>query len=200
MVRPLNIGMTLVTAFDLVSWAMHGFPTKSSAKSSGELKPTLNATFGKDSRSEEEKARRTAQTLASAQDPELNKIRLETLAAANAYALQANCESAAKERLIAALTAYTKAWQRKLNCFRPMLIFMMFCDDENMSAAAAAFSTHLDNQIKEALDEAFDRRGILQSEFPYSVRFDVLQFAGSNLWADESPVCMSSRRRAERPR
>jgi hypothetical protein len=198
MVRPLHIGMTLVTAFVLVSWGMQGFPTKSKAKSSGELRPTLNATFGKDSRSEEEKARRTAQTLASAQDPELNKIRLETLAAANAYAL-VNCESAAKERLIAALTAYTKAWQRKLNCFRPMLIFMMFCDDENKSAAAAAFSTHLDKQIKEALDEAFDRRGILQSEFPYSVRFDVLQFAGSNLWADESPVCLPLRRRLERP-
>lgn len=197
MARPLHIGMALVTAFVVGAWAVHGFPMRAKPKVAGEIKPTLNASFGKDTRSDEEKARLARQTLASAQDAELNKVRIETLSAANAYA-SSSCEEGPKERLIAALTVYTKAWQRKLNCFRPLPIFGIFCAEEDMSSAAAAFSTPLDKQVKDALDEAFDRRGILQSEFPYSVRFDVLHFAGPNLWSDESSVCRPLRRNAVR--
>lgn len=198
MPRPLHIGIALVTAFVVGSWALQGFPMRSKARAAGELKPTVNSNFGQDNRGPDEKARRAAQTLASAQDPELNNIRDEVLAAANAYASQEVCEDKTKARLIEALSAYTKAWQRKLNCFLPMPIFGIFCGDEKMAAAAAAFSTPLDRKIRGALDDAFDRRGILQSEFPYSVRLDVLHFAGSNLWSLESPVCLPLRRKAGR--
>lgn len=166
----------------------------------GELKPTIQSSFGRDNRSPEEKVRRAAQISESAVDPELNKLRNETLIAANVYAIQPACEEAAKARLIAALTAYTKAWQKKLNCFRPLPILIMFCGEENMSAAAAAFSTPVDKRVKDALDAAFDRGGILQSDFPWSVRFDVLHFAGPNLWFEESAVCRPLRQSAGRSR
>jgi hypothetical protein len=68
---------------------------------------------------------------------------------------------------------------------------MMFCGDAKMKAASDTFSTPLDLRVQAALAEAFEQHGVVQTDFPEDVRFDMLQFSGPGLWINEqSPVCL----------
>jgi hypothetical protein len=182
--------MAFVTAFVGVSWAARGFPMRlSSPTVVGQLQPTLTATFGDDSAKQwERKTWEASKTAQSDKNPKLDAIRLEALQAANAYEMSP-CDKTMKLNLIAAVTAYTRAWQAKIDCPRPMDM-MMFCGDQKMKETAATFSTPLDVRVRDALAKAFDQKGIVKADFPEAVRFDVLQFAGPGLWSDESPVCL----------
>ena len=193
----LYLCMAFITAFVGVTWAARGFPVHfSSAVNVGPLQPTVTATFGDQSAKDYERKMWEAEhTAQSDKDPKLDKIRLETLQAANAYAMSP-CDDTMKSNLIAALTAYTRAWQQKMDCPRPQNM-LMFCSDKKLKEATATFSTPLDIRVKEALSQAFDQRGIVKTDFPSSVRFDVLQFAGPGLWSDDaSPICLPRMRAA----
>lgn len=179
----IYVGMAFVTAFVGVSWAVRGFPMWSRSPVT-ELKPTISATFGDTRETPEQRDRKGAIAIAEISSSDLNPVRLQVLQAANAYSLSP-CDAAMKANLIAALTAYTQAWQRTLNCSGPR----MFCKDADMLRATSTFSTSLDKRVKEALDSAFEQKGIVKADFPAAVQFDMLQFAGPNLWAGESPVC-----------
>lgn len=186
----LYVSMAFATAFVGVTWAARGFPVHLSGPVSvAPLRPTVDATFGdQSSRDYERKMWEAEHTAQSDKNPRLDKIRLEALQAANAYAMSP-CDKTMKSNLIEALTAYTRAWQQKMDCPRPMNM-LMFCGDAKLKEVAATFSTPLDIRVKAALHEAFEQRGIVKADFPADMRFDVLQFAGPGLWSDESPVCL----------
>jgi len=186
----LYASMTFITAFVGVTWASRGFPMQmSSPQIVGELRPTVTATFGDQSaRDHERKMWEAEHTSRSDGDPRLDKIRLDALQAANAYAMSP-CDDTMKANLIAAVSAYARAWQKKMDCPRP-LNMLMFCGDKKLKQVAETFSTPLDIRVQAALSEAFDQRGIVKADFPPELRFDVLQFTGPGLWFDESPVCL----------
>lgn len=191
----LLVAMAFVTAFVGVTWFTRGFPIASSVPIAGpvvgtsQLSPLLNTTFGgQHARDYDRKMWEAQHTLRSDDDAELNAIRMEALRAANAYKLSP-CGEITKSDLIAAVTAYARAWQKKMDCPRPQNM-LMFCGDEKVKKVAATFSTPLDIHVKEALHEAFNQRGIVKADFAEDVRHDVLDFAGPGLWSDESPVCL----------
>jgi hypothetical protein len=192
----LCVCMAFITAFVGVTWAARGFPVHLSGPANvAPLQPTVTATFGDHSAKDYERKMWEAEHTAQSDNyPKLDKIRLETLQAANAYAMSP-CDDTMKSNLIAALTAYTRAWQEKMDCPRPQNM-LMFCGDKKLKEVAATFSTPLDIRVKAALFEAFDQRGIVKADFPADMRFDVLQFAGPGLWSDESPICLPRMRAA----
>lgn len=189
----LYVCMAFITAFVGVTWAERGFPLHLAGPLSvASLQPTVTATFGDQSAKDyERKMWEAAHTSQSDNDSKLDKIRLEALQAATAYALSP-CDETMKSNLVAAVTAYTRAWQERMDCPRPMNM-LMFCGDEKLKEVAATFSTPLDIRVQDALREAFDQRGIVKADFPDSVRSDMLQFAGPGLWFDESPICLRTR-------
>jgi hypothetical protein len=190
--------MAFITAFVGVTWAARGFPTRfSNPAVVGPLQPTLEAKFGDESaKAYERKTWEASKTAQSDKNPRLDAIRLDALQSANAYAMSP-CDKTMKLNLIAALTAYTRAWQQKLDCPR-LMNMLMFCGDQKLKDAAATFSTPLDVRVQEALAAAFDQKGIVKADFPEAVRWDMLQFAGPGLWSDESPVCLPLTRDASR--
>lgn len=182
--------IAFATSFVAVSWAARGFPMHWSGPLSS-LQPTITSTFGNQSAQDyERKKRESGHTAQSDTNPSLDKIRLEALQAATGFEMSP-CDSTTKKNLIEALTAYTRAWQTKLDCPVKML-----CNDEKLKAAAEAFSTPLDLRVREALEKAFTQPGIAKTDFPASVRFDILQFAGPGLWArdESSAVCVPQMR------
>ena len=186
----LYASMTFLTAFAGVTWASRGFPMQiSRPEIVAPLQPRVTATFGDQSaRDHERKMWEAEHTAQSDKDPRLDSIRLDALQAANAYAM-APCGETVKANLIAAVSAYARAWQQKLDCPRP-LNMLMFCGDKKLQEVAATFSTPLDIRVKAALSEAFEQRGIVKADFPADLRSDVLQFTGPGLWFDESPICL----------
>ena len=192
----LYVCMAFITAFVGVTWAARGFPVHFSGPASvSQLQPTVTATFGDQSAKDyENKMWEADHTAQSDRDPNLDRIRLEALQAANAYAMSP-CDDTMKSNLIAAVTTYTRAWQKRMDCARPQNL-LMFCGDKKLKEVAATFSTPLDIRVKTALFEAFDQRGIVKADFPTDIRFDVLQFAGPGLWSDESPICLPRMRAA----
>src|ERR1700720_810784 len=137
----LFVCMAFATAFVGVSWAARGFPFLS-FEFTRPMQPTVTATFGDQSAKDYERKMWEAEhTAQSDGDTKLDRIRLEALQAANAYAMSP-CDETMKSNLIAAVTAYTRAWQRKLNCPRPQNM-LMFCGDEKLKQVAATFSTPL---------------------------------------------------------
>ncbi|WP_156435197.1 hypothetical protein [Bradyrhizobium lablabi] len=174
--------MAFATSFAAVSWAARGFPMQwSGPVSVSSLQPAITSTFADTSAMDDERKRRESAAQKDT-NPSLDRIRQEVLQAATGFEMSP-CNSAMKKNLIEALTAYTRAWQAKLNC--PV---KMFCTDEKLNAAAAAFSTPLDLRVKDALLRAFLQPGIVKTDFPASVQFDMLQFAGPGLWGDPVPM------------
>lgn len=188
------VAMAFVIAFVGVSWAVRGFPMWSRSPVA-QLQPTALSKFGDtEDTGEKRKEREAIAQAESVRDPALDKIRLDALQAANAYSLSP-CDKTIKTNLVAALTAYTQAWQRVLSCTSSR----MFCPDANRARAAATFSTSLDNRVKEAVGKAFEQKGIVKADFPSSVQFDMLLVAGQNLWSDEFPVCAHLAAAGRRP-
>jgi hypothetical protein len=99
-----------------------------------------------------------------------DKLRSAALRASYAYALSP-CERMVKENLIAAVTAYAKAWHDSMGCGPNG------CDYSRLNAAATAFSTPLDMRVREAVGAAFDKRGISIDDFPAPLRINVAMLA-----------------------
>jgi hypothetical protein len=182
--------MVFVTVFvGWSSWAPGGLPMLFGSIGVGTMPPIVTARFGDQSAKDfERKLWEAEHTAQSDKNPKLDKIRLEALQAGTAYAMSP-CDKTMKANLIEAVTAYTRAWQNKMDCPRP-LDMLVFCGDQKVREVAATFSTPLDLRVQAALMQAFEQKGIVKADFPESVRFDVLKFAGPGLWSDESPLCL----------
>jgi hypothetical protein len=193
----LYVCMSFVTAFVGVTWAARGFPVYS-FRFDRELEPTLTTTFGDDSAKAYERKMWEAQhTAQSDKNPKLDAIRLDALQAGTAYAMSP-CDSTMKLNLVTAVTAYTRAWQQKLDCQRPMGM-LIACSDKKLKDTADTFSTPLDKRVQDALSAAFDQKGVVKADFPPEVRSDVAQFAGPGFWSDESPICLPRQRGSANP-
>jgi hypothetical protein len=171
-------------AFGGVSWAMRGFPNPGKAFETavngpvaGPKQTRVTTTFAKDyHRKMWEEAEEAAR---NDRDPKLDRVRMEALQTADAYAM-APCGEFTRLNLIAALTAYTQAWQDRVkDC--PRVVTIPLCSDKKVREVAAAFSTPLDLRVQAALSLAFAKGGITINDFPAEVRRDALQFGGSGL-------------------
>jgi hypothetical protein len=193
----LYAALACVAAFVGVSWILRGFPISVAGPIGvGELAPLpphLNTTFGDTSvRDAKRKLWELSQPDAGKPVGKQYQIRIEALQAANAYAASP-CDPANKARLIAALAAYTRAWQERLNCNR-VGNSLMGCGEKKIDDAAFAFTTPLDLQVHEAFKEAFEQGGVIKADIPAAVRFDSLKFTSPELWLDELPLCLPQMR------
>jgi hypothetical protein len=179
-------------AFGGVSWAMHGFPNPGKAFETavngpvaGPKQTRVTTTFAKDyHRKMWEEAEDAAR---NDRDPKLDRLRMEALQTADAYAM-APCGEFTRLNLIAALTAYTQAWQAIVkDC--PRLMTIPLCGDKKVREVAATFSTPLDLRVQAALSLAFAKGGIVINDFPAEVRRDALQFGGPGLQYRTPATC-----------
>ncbi len=199
--------MACVAAFGGVSWAVRGFPIPAKPFETaapgpvrfGPLQMTLDQMFVRsatDSAKEyERKAWEAEHTMQGDNDPKLDRIRMEALQTANAYAM-APCSEFTKLNLIAALTAYTQAWQARMDC--PRLMNLPLCGDKKNRETAATFSTPLDLRVQAALATAIQYGGIVKADFPAEVRRDIGQFAGPAFLFNESATCRTQQRSSAR--
>ena len=182
--------MAFASAFVGVSWAARGFPTGFSAFSPVvRLQPTVDAHFGDDHAKEAlRKDWEAEHTSRGDDDAKRNAIRMDTLQAANAYAMSP-CDKTTKANLVDALTAYTRAWQTKRGC--KLNRFGTFnCNDQRVQEAANSFHTPLDKRVHAALHSAFEQKGIVKTDFAEDVREEVAVFAGPDFWDNPSPICL----------
>lgn len=188
------VGMVFLTAFAGVSWATRGFPMSFSSPAPLQpLQPTLNSYFGDDHAKEGlRKDWEAEHTARGDDDAKRNAIRMDTLQAANAYAMSP-CDGSVKANFVASLSAYTRAWQTTLGC-KPNFLGQLICSDEQFKRAADSVTTPLDRRVKTALHAAFEQKGIVTADFPKDVQRDVRQFAGPDFWEnDQSPTCLPRR-------
>ncbi|MBH5388997.1 hypothetical protein [Bradyrhizobium diversitatis] len=185
--------MAFTTAFVGVFWAMRGFPAYTVSPISA-LQPTLTTTFGGESaKAYDRKMWEAAHTSQSDKDPKRDALRLDALQAGTAYAMSP-CDDTMKANLVAATTAYARAYMKIFDCPNPMMA--MFCSEKKRDEANAAFSTPLDIRVRAALAEAFEQKGVVETDFPEELRLTVKQFAGPGLWSEPSPVCLPRMRAA----
>jgi hypothetical protein len=183
----LFICMAFITTFVGVSWAIRGFPAYTVSLTS-ELKPTLSTTFGGESaKAYDRKMWEAEHTAQSDKDPKRDALRMDALQAGTAYAMSP-CDDTMKANLIAATSAYARGYMKIFDCPNPMM--GMFCSEKKRDEANAAFSTPLDIRVRAALAEAFEQKGVVESDFAEDIRLTVKQFAGPGLWSDPSPVCL----------
>jgi hypothetical protein len=188
------VGMVFVTAFVGVSWATRGFPMRfSSPVQIQPLQPTLNSYFGDDHAKEGlRKDWEAEHTARGDDDAKRNAIRMDTLQAAGAYAMSP-CDESVKANFVAAVSAYTRAWQTTLGC-KPNFLGQLICSDEQFKKAADSVTTPLDRRVKTALEAAFEQKGIVTADFPKDVQGDVRKFAGPDFWENaQSPTCLPRR-------
>lgn len=95
-----------------------------------------------------------------------DRLRLAALQASTAYALTP-CDEIAKAAMIEAVSSYAKAWHDMMGCGPNG------CDYKKINATAAAFSTPLDIQVRDAVGAAFGQRGISIDDFPSPLRINV---------------------------
>jgi len=183
------VGIAFVTAFVGVSWATRGFPIGFSAPDQKQpLQPTLNSYFGDDHAKEGLRKDWEAEHRARGDDDaKRNAIRMDTLQAANAYAMS-SCDETVKANFVVALSAYTRAWQTTLDC-KPNILGQLICSDEKFKKAADSVTTPLDRRVKAALETAFAQKGIVTADFPKDLQRDMPQFASPHFWGDaQSPA------------
>jgi hypothetical protein len=198
--------MAGVTAFGGVSWAVRGFPMRVSGfpasvfektvtgpVADGSAQPTLASTLGgQGPKDYDRRMWEAAHTMRGDDNPKLDRIRMEVLQAADAYAMSP-CGEITKLNLVTALTAYMHAWKEKLQCLRSGNL-VAFCGEDRLKQAAETFSTPLDLRVQASLSKAFQQRGIVKADFPAAVRGDLQHFAGPAFMFNESPICAPRQR------
>ena len=169
-----------------VSWATKGFPVMAMRAAPPQPQarvPTFEQSVKQGLRKEWENSK-TAQ---GDGDPKREALRLAALQAANAFALSP-CDPAMKKNLVAALSAYAKAWSEMAGCKSGV------CGggDHRIDNAAAAFSTPADMQVRETLRAAFEKGGVSRQDFPASIRLWVTMLVGDP--GDPLSACAQGRR------
>jgi hypothetical protein len=99
-------------------------------------------------------------------NPQRDKLREHALQASTSYILTP-CDEAAKAVMVQAVSSYAQAWADMMGCGPEG------CDYKKINMTAATFSTPLDNELREAIGIAFDKRGISIDDFPSSLRINV---------------------------
>lgn len=99
-------------------------------------------------------------------NPQRDKLRIDALRASTAY-VNVPCDEAAKTVMIRAVSSYAQAWADMMGCGPDG------CDYKKINATAAAFSTPLDIQVRDAIGSAFDKRGVAIDDFPSQLRINV---------------------------
>jgi hypothetical protein len=99
-------------------------------------------------------------------NPQRDKLRIAVLQASTGYA-RMPCDETAKAVMINAVSSYAKAWHDMMGCGPNG------CDYKKINATAAAFSSPLDVQVRDAVGAAFDKRGISIDDFPSPLRINV---------------------------
>jgi hypothetical protein len=198
--------MAGAVAFGGVSWAVRGFPlsvgrfpasvfenTMTGPVANGSAQPSLASTFGGQSAKDYDRRMwEAAHTMKGDDNPKLDRIRMELLQAADAYAMSP-CGEITKLNLVSALTDYMRAWKDKLQCSASGNL-VIFCDDKKLKEAAETFSTPLDLRVQASLRNAFQQRGIVKADFPAAIRGDLQHFAGPAFMFNESAVCAPRQR------
>jgi hypothetical protein len=95
-----------------------------------------------------------------------DRLRLAAYHASTTYSL-APCNESAKTLMIDAVSSYAQAWADMMDCGPKG------CDYKKINATAAAFSTPLDIQVRDAIGAAFDQRGISIDDFPSRLQINV---------------------------
>lgn len=199
-----------VTAFGGVSWAVRGFPmrvggfpasvfenTMTFPVADALASSTLVSTFGgKSAKDYDRRMWEAAQTMRGDDNPKLDRIRMEVLQAADAYAMSP-CGEITKLNLVTALTAYMQAWKEKLQCSMSGNM-VVFCGDDRLKQAVDTFSTPLDLRVQASLSRAFQQHGIVKADFPAAVRGHLQHFAGPAFMFNESPICAPRQRASAR--
>ena len=195
--------LACVAGFGGVTWGIRAFynPGKAfemaaiSVASGGGMPSALHSTFvGQGAKDYERKMWEATHTMRGDDNPKLDRIRMEVLQAADAYAM-APCGEFTKLNLVTALTAYIQAWKDKLQCSHSGNM-TVFCGDKKLQEATATFTTPLDLRVQASLSKAFQEQGIVRADFPAAVRGDLQQFVGP--WFNESPVCAPRQRASAR--
>jgi hypothetical protein len=99
-------------------------------------------------------------------NPQRDKLRIDALRASTAY-VNVPCDEAAKTVMIRAVSSYAQAWADMMGCGPDG------CDYKKINATAAAISTPLDIQVRDAIGTAFDKRGVAIDDFPSQLRINV---------------------------
>lgn len=170
----IYVALAFVASFAGVSWAARGFPVSLGSENVVLTTPDRGA-------------KNAGHGAPGDRGPSLDTIKLEALQAATGFALSP-CDSTMKQNLVDAMTAYVHAWQVKMDCPR-LANVPMFCGDEKLRAAVAAFSTPLDSRLAVAVAQAFSQPGITIADFSETIRYDMLRFGGPALRPGISPVC-----------
>jgi hypothetical protein len=189
-----------------VSWAVRGFPMRASGfpasvfentvtgpVADGSAQSSLASTFGRQGAKDyERRAWEAAHTMRGDDNPKLDRIRMEVLQAADAYAMSP-CGEITKLNLVTALTDYMRAWKDKLQCSMSGNL-VVFCGEDRLKEAAEMFSTPLDLRVQASLSRAFLQKGIVKADFPAALRGDLQHFAGPAFMFNESAVCAPRQR------
>jgi hypothetical protein len=152
-----------VMSYASVAWTIAGQPLVGETASSKQAEvryaalPTNPAT-----------ANRKAQLAAIGGDgnPARDRLRLAAYHASTTYALTP-CNEAARAWMIDAVSSYAQAWADMMDCGPNG------CDYKKINATAAAFSTPLDIQVRDAIGAAFDQRGVSIEDFPARLQINV---------------------------
>ena len=162
-VRLAAVAATLfVMSYSGVAWVMAGTPIVGATR---ERSPTRVAALPA-SAAGHEMSSPTPVLARGDGHPQRDKLRLDALAASTAYALTP-CDETARAVMVQAVSSYAQAWADMMGCGPDG------CDYRKINATAAAFSTPLDLQLREAVGAAFDKRGVSIDDFPSALRINV---------------------------
>jgi hypothetical protein len=187
-------------AFIGISWANKGFPVMANpimanpiiAMRVAPLQPDARVpTFEQSVKQGLRKDWENSKTAQGDGDPKRETLRLEALQAATAFALSP-CDATMKKNLVEALSAYARAWTEMAGC----KFGVCGGNDNKIDAAAAAFATPADMQVRAALRTAFEKGGVSRGDFPNSIRLWVTMLVGDP--GDPVSACATGKR-AEGP-
>lgn len=186
-VRFVSLAIALfAAAFAGISWAAKGFPMvamrAAPAKPDARV-PTVEQSVQQGQRKDWENSKAAP----GDGDPKREALRLTALQAANAFVLSP-CDATLKKNLVAALSAYAKAWTEMAGC----KFGVCGGGDRKIDTAATAFSTPADMRVRAALRDAFEKGGIGREDFPASIRLWVTMLVGDP--GDPVSACASGRR------
>lgn len=190
------VAMAFVTTFTVVAWGAHGFPTSPFPGFGPVIAPLQPSSkipvFGDPVRRAESDRRDwvNSKTMQSDNDSKRDKVRLAALQAANAYALSP-CDATMKANLVAALSDYAKAFEDVLQCDSTGPFGLARCPEANREAARVAFTTPLDNQVRDATHAAYDKGGIGQNDYPKKLRL-IVGAMGYGI-GDQPSVCTAGK-------
>ncbi len=177
------------------SWAMSGFPVPAidfallpSHPTPRELRPSPNVpTFqpfpGMQPTETPELRRLIEHKLANfgSGDTAHDVQRNDVLREAMKYTYTGHCLD--KHGVIRAITEYVQAYQEVRNC-------TYFCSSQKLDLAWAAFSSPLDQEIRSAIQAAYDRGNISTADFPPAIAGEIRLVAG--LRSNKAKGCTSS--------